>query len=650
MAESRQPAKPDYLTEQPSIGVGEQTREPLEVPPTPPPARAPKAARKEAPRTPKGGAGARVSPALIGGVLLLVLAGGGYFGFKKLWKAPPVLESVQPARSEPGQTVTLTGLHFVTGASGNAVRIGEQTALVASATDTQIAVTVPAGLAAEGAVDVPIVVETAGGRSKPVMLKIYRAPKLTALEPDVAMPGAVLLIKGQNLAGTPLSVVIGGMPAEVKEAQPQQIRVVIPSIPTVEGLKTSVTVSVGSDSAKPMDLLVGRLPMVSAAAPKSGGAGDRVVISGRGFDPSPQANEVLFSGQPALVLTASPTELAVVAPVTPRGESTLNAEVHVRTRGTESTTSATFVLTRASASTYVPRFYAAPVTEYPTEGLAFVATETGPFLILGEKGDAPSAAERAARLATALNALVADAGTAPPSFELREKPSPAVGLVGKPDVLVAVGPGDAAAYTKPWEAGSKKPRRASPRSVAAHWTALMQDYFSLFVLRQRPLKVLALTPRGRVLGDLYATAQRQAPGVGVPMGLVVPLTPTLARSLREMALLVPDEPTRAAVTVEGLWEGTMDDGGVVRRLQVRLRADGSRLAGTLSSTAGSVKMEAPLREVAYDKGTLRFRADISGSPRLFSGSVAPDSISGSIQRDSGAKGASGGSFSLTFVE
>jgi hypothetical protein len=587
---------------------------------------------------------------LIGGVLLVALAGGGYYAFTKFWKTPPVLESVQPARSEPGQTVTLTGLHFATDAAGNAVRMGEQTALVTSATGTQLAVKVPAGLAAEGAGDVPIVVQTAGGKSKPVMLKIYRAPKVTALEPDVAMPGAVLLIKGQNLAGTPLSVVIGGMPAEVKEAQPEQIRVVVPAIPTVEGLKSSVTVTVGSDTAKPMDLLVGRLPMVSGALPKSGQAGDRVVISGRGFDPSPRVNEVLFSGLPALVLTASPTELAVVAPVSSRGEGTLNAEVRVRTRGTESTTSAPFVLTRASASTFVPRFYAAPVTEYPTEDLAFVASEAGPFLVLGEKGAAPSTAERAARLAKALNALVADAGTAPPSFELREKPSPSVALVGKPDVLVTVGPGDAAAYTKPWEAGSKKLRRASPRSVAAHWTALVQDYFSLFVLRQRPLKVLALTPRGKVLGDLYATAQRQAPGGGVPMGIVLPLSPTLARSLREMALIVPDEPARAAVTVEGLWEGTMDEGGVMRRLQVRLRADGSRLAGTLSSTVGSVKMDAPLREVAYDKGTLRFRADIAGSPGLFSGSVATDSISGTVQRGSGAKAASSGSFSLKYVE
>jgi FHA domain/IPT/TIG domain len=649
-AETRRPqAKPDYLTEQPSIGGGERTREPLEVPPAPAPARAPKAAKKVKPSGRRGG-GPTVSPALIGGVLLVALAGGGFYAFKKYWKTPPVLESVEPARSEPGGTVMLSGLHFVADPGGNVVRMGEQTALVTSAADTQLAVTVPAGLASSGEVDVLVVVETAGGQSKPVTLKIYRAPKVTAIEPDVAMPGDPLLIKGQNLTGTPLSVVIGGMPAEVKEAHPEQIRVVVPGIPAAEGLKSPVTVQVGSEAAQPMELLIGRLPLVSGAEPKSGQAGERVVVSGRGFDPTPQANEVRFSGQPALVLAATPTALTVMAPVTPKGEGTLNAEIKVRTGGKESTSSAPFVMTRASSSVFVPRFYAAPVTEYPAEDLAFVASEIGPLLVLGEKGDAPSTAERAARLATALNTLVVEAGNAPPSFELREKPRPSVALVGKPEVLVTVGSGDAAAYTKPWEAGSKKLRRASPRSVAAHWTALLQDYFSLFVLRQRPLHVLTLTPRGKVLGDLYATAQRQAEGAGVPVGIVLPLTTSLAKSLREMALLVPDAPASAVVTVEGLWAGTMDEGGVVRDIQVRLQTQGSRLAGTLSSTAGSVTLDSPLREVAYDKGALRFRADIAGAPCLFSGSVETDSIRGTVQRGSGAKAASRGSFSLKFVE
>jgi len=642
-SEARRPApKPDYLTEQPSIG-GERTREHLEVPAVP--------ARKpvKSVRPAKRGGGMTVPPAALYGLLAIVLAGGGFFAFKRFYKRPPELVSVLPPRSEPGQTVTLTGNNFASDTARNMVRVGDQTAIVISATETQLAITVPAGLASSGAVDVPVMVETAGGRTKPVTLKVYRAPKVTALEPDVAMPGQELLVKGVNLSGTPLSVIIGGMPAEVKEAQPEQVRVVIPALPGVEGMKSQVSVQVGSDSAKPMELLLGRLPLLAEAAPKAGQAGDRVVIKGRGFDPNPSGNVVTFSGQPALVLTATPTELTVVAPSAPKGEGQLSAEVRVRARGTESTSSVNFVLTRASSTIYLPRFYAAPVTEYPTDDLAFVATEVGPLLLLGSKGEAASTGERAARLAGVLNGLATETASLTPTFESRDKPGPSVALVGKAEILVAATPEDAAAYAKSWEPGGKGVKRTSPRAVSVYWAALLQDYFSLFVQHQRPLKVIALTPRGKVLSELYANGQRQSGGAGIPVGLVLPLTTTLGKSLREMALAVPDEPARAAVTVEGLWEGSMDEGGVTRAIQVRLRADGQKLAGSLSSTAGSVKMESPLREVVFDKGTLRFKTDIAGSPKLFSGTVQADKIAGSIQRGSADK-AESGTFSLKYVE
>src|SRR5262249_4919578 len=151
------------------------------------------------------------------------------------------------------------------------------------------------------------------------------------------------------------------------------------------------------------------------------------------------------------------------------------------------------------------------------------------------------------------------------------------------------------------------------------------------------------------LSELYADGQRQSSGAGVPVSLVLPLTTGLGKSMRELALAVPDEPARAAVTVEGLWEGSMDDGGGAREIQVRLGGEGGRPAGSLSSTAGSVKVESPLREVAYDKGTLRFKTDIAGSPRIFSGTVQTDTISGSIQRSPADKTPSG-TFSLKYVE
>lgn len=641
-------ARPEY-TDTPAIEPPGGAPGPQPSPaarPSPKPARpSPLATRRKA--------GPRLSlpPAALYGALAVVLLAGAYAGFKLLWKTPPVLTGVVPERTEPGQTVTLHGEDFAAEAAGNVVRFGDQTGQVTSATETQLAVTVPAALATAGQVDVPITVETRGGVSKAVALQIYRAPKVTAVEPDVAMPGDELVLRGQNLGGTPLTVVIGGMVAEVKETRPEQLRVLVPALPAAEGYRAAVSVQVGPNSAKPAEVILGRLPLVLGVSPNRGAAGERVIVRGRGFDPTPAGNLVAFSGQPALVLGASANELTVAAPTPPNLQTQGETEVTVKARGTTSTSSARFALIRPSSSTYIPRFFAAPVTEYPGDDLAFVSTELGPLLLLGGKADAPSTAERAVRVAAALNKLVERAGAERPVFEVRERPVPAVGVAGLPAPIVTATAADGAAYGRGWEAGDRGGRRVAPRSLATHWHALLQDYFGLFVLKQRPLKVLELGSRGKVLSDIYADALRQAgPGNGVPTRIVLPLGLGLARSLREMALVVSDQPARAAVAVEGRWEGTMEERGAgARKFQVRLRFEGARLAGSLTTQAGRIEMRAPVREVSYDQGTLRFVVDLSGSPRLFSGPVQADSIDGTIQRTTGDR-AVVGRFTLKYAE
>jgi hypothetical protein len=223
--------------------------------------------------------------------------------------------------------------------------------------------------------------------------------------------------------------------------------------------------------------------------------------------------------------------------------------------------------------------------------------------------------------------------------------------VGKPAPLLTATAADAAAYSRAWESPGKGGRRATARGVATQWAALLQDYFSLFVLKQRPLKVLELTPRGKVLSDIYADGLRQAgPGGGVPTRVVRPPSTTMAKAIREMALVIPDQPARAAIAVEGRWAGTLEEGGPGgRAFEVRVRSEGTKLAGTLTTKAGSLEMRAPLREVVYDKGTLRFVVDLAGSPRLFSGAMKADTIEGTISKTTGDKAAVG-RFTLKYAE
>src|SRR5262249_22669307 len=288
---------------------------------------------------------------------------------------------------------------FDTTAANNTVHIGEQVAAVASATDTQLAVTVPANLAPS---EVQVVVETRGKKSNPEPLKIYIAPRASSIQPDVAPPGAEAGVKGEHRDGKPLNVTVGGLPAEVKSAEQDSLQIVVPEVPVAEGKSVPVSVQVGADTSKPVSLLIGRLPLVAELQPSRASLGDKVVIKGRGFDTAAGGNSVTFGGQHALVLSATPTEIAAAVPNTAAAGGQVRVAVVVPTRGAASRPAA-FVVVRASAATFLPRFFAIPAPEHPD--VAFVSTELGPVLVLAGRGEA--LAQRAFDAAAALNTAVA---------------------------------------------------------------------------------------------------------------------------------------------------------------------------------------------------------------------------------------------------
>jgi hypothetical protein len=412
------------------------------------------------------------------------------------------------------------------------------------------------------------------------------------------------------------------------------------------GRGVAVNISVGSDIAKPATLFVGQLPYLLESVPKRGSAGDRVVLKGRGFDLDPQANYVTFGSRPALVLQATATELTVTVPGA-AGQSQEDLPVVIRAKGRASTSPLSFTLQRPSLGTYTPRYFPEPVVEHPGHDHAFVACELGPVLLLSSKADAASTAERAAKVSAALNTLAER--TNPVVFETREGP-PGVGVAGSSDLLVAVTPEDAAAYGEPWStAGASRP--PSPQRLAAYWTAFLQDQRLLFFQKDRPVKLLEISSRAKVLSDLYAEATRRSgPGQGVPASLPGTLTPQIVRGLRDLALLLPGEGAEggaSARAVEGLWQGMLQEDGVPEKpVSVRLRIEGTRLAGTLTTKVGKVAMDVPLRDVSYGKGVLKFTLVLGGTPRVFNGALQGDTLSGTIQGSGTA--APAGRFTLKY--
>jgi uncharacterized protein (TIGR03437 family) len=639
---ARKPAKADYAVDPPSI-ADDRLREAL----VPPPAARPAAARKAPARAPVKQRSAKRSslPIVpIAGVLVVALLGaGGYYAFTTMKKASPVVSGVTPPKAAPGQTITIAGTDLGTSPGETKVRFGEIEGKVTSVSPTSVSAVIPASVPVQPQVQVSV--ESRGVRSNAMSIAVALVPRLKAIEPDVAMPGQEVVLTGENLDGKPLTVLVAAVPAEVKEATATAVRIRVPELPVAEGKGLPITVQIGSESASGVNLVFGKLPLVTALEPSSGAFGDRVTIKGRGFDADLKANRVTFGGQAALVISGSPTELAVAVPGVPSPES--QAEVVVDVKGSTSTPT-NFAVVRLSSASYRPRFYPAPVAERPDRDHVFVSTELGPVLLLSGKADAASTAERAFKVAASLNKLFDQAANAPVTLEVREAPAPAVGVAGATELLVTATPEDAAGYELPWDP-SVKGRRASPRGVATYWTALLQDYLSLFAMRQRPVRLLDVSARAKPLLEIYAEAVRgSGSSGGVPPRVVSPLSTSLAKGLRDIALLLPAESgSRAGARLEGRWDGTMEEGAGAKPIRVRLRLEGSKLAGSMTSSAGKIAVDLPLKDVVFDKGALRFTLTSSGTTRFFNGPLAGEAIDGTIHASAG--GPAVGRFSLRYV-
>ncbi|MGE5126611.1 MAG: IPT/TIG domain-containing protein, partial [Betaproteobacteria bacterium] len=411
------------------------------------------------------------------------------------------------------------------------------------------------------------------------------------------------------------------------------VRAVVPDVGLPEGAKTTVTVQAGSAPVRTFDFIIGRLPLVLGVKPGGGPAGQLVAIEGRGFDPDRRANQVSFAGQPALVVSAAANELKVIVPTPPSGDLQPELAVVVKTADRVSSSRVFYQLARGATSGFRPRFFPAPVAEYPGEDLAFVSTEIGPVLLLAGRPGGPAAPERALAVSSALNAIVDAAPDKPVTFELREREN-AVGVAGDARALLAATPEDVAAYSKPWETGRGAGRRLSASAVARYWTALLQDYLGLFLERRRPIQVLALSPRGRVLSDIYSEASRRAPGErSVPTSIVLPTPASMATALRQMALVVSAEAPRAVVAIEGRWQGSIEDPDHgTQSFQAQLRADSGRLSGTITTRSGSIEVRTPLRELAFERGSVRFTADLQGAPHRFKGALDGNTVTGTVER------------------
>ncbi len=590
-----------------------------------------------------------VSPKAIGvagGALVLLVV--GVLLLQRFFFSAPVVTAIQPAESQAGAIVTITGKRVHPEAPQNHVLFGDQSVTAIASTGATLTVSVPEAPATGGRLS--LVVETPRGRSKPVPFVFYTPLRLTAFEAEAEMPGQEVTAKGAGFAEGAASVTVAGKAAQVVEARRDGLRFKVPDLEAAEGSVVPVVVRVGNAAARPVDLILGRLPVVLAVSPARGGPGDKVVLKGRGFASDAAGNAVTFAGVPAFVLAASTSELSVLAPNTGLERIENQAPVVVTAGGKGSTNQAFFTVVRPAGSAFTLRFYPAAVAAGNVTQ-AYVASDMGPLLLLASPAGAPSLIERAARSAAALNAAFDRALTGQAVvFEARAQPAAGIGIVGAPDQVAAITPEDVAAYGP---AGTAPP---APAALAAHGAALAIDYLAVFVKGEKPYQVLAVSPLGRSLVDLR-TALAPRPGAPISTERVAGLSPELLSRLR-MAALGPGgggdagaggaaagPGPGAAAVLEGQWDGEMQDQNAAPKpITVRLQVTGPRIEGKLTNRSLAISMDVALRDVTFGGGVLSFTLPAGPATRTFRGKVAGSSITGTLHAT--PTGPSVGTFSL----
>ncbi len=464
-----------------------------------------------------------------GGLLALLLVG---WLVKRFFFTVPDVDSVKPAEAEMGQTITLTGARFDGDVEDNKVWFGNVPVVATSATGDTLEVQVPV-IAASGRVGVSV--ETPIGRSRPISFLALAPLRVTSVDPPGGLPGDEVVLSGSGFSEG-LSVTVGGQAATLVKTEAHAVRFQMPKLTGTPGSRHALVVVAGGRSTPPVQLYLGRLPLVASVEPARGVAGELVRVKGAGFTAGAM---VTFDGVPALVAAGDGTELLVVVPPPSRAQAEALVPVVVQSGGRSSADGPGFTLQRLIEGAWVPRFFAGAVGEGGTAGQATVGTELAPVLLLSWKDESRSVGERALLVAKALNAAVDRARVGRPvAFEAREEPEIAVALAGAPDRILNVLPQDAAAYETP----PGLPVRGAPPTpiaLARHWAALLNDTVAIGTSGAEPRATVELGPPASIAFAELRSALPWQYGSGVPSARVVAVPAELRRKLREAAFRVP---------------------------------------------------------------------------------------------------------------
>lgn len=240
-------------------------------------------------------------------VALAVLLTGA-FARSAFAQTGPMIEDVEPTSGPPGTLVHVTGRRFAPNAK---LSIGGQDMPIESRLPNRISVRIAANTPS-GAV----AVSGANGSVRGVEFRVTPAPPppvIDSLEPASGRPGARVALRGKNFSPRFAAniVTLGGRPAVVLSATPQQLEVTVPEGATSGPFVVAVQPG-GEAQSKPFTVTAATA--ISGYSPERGVPGAELTIHGQGFAREAAHNRVFLGNVSLPIKRASETELVVTLP------------------------------------------------------------------------------------------------------------------------------------------------------------------------------------------------------------------------------------------------------------------------------------------------------------------------------------------------
>jgi hypothetical protein len=277
----------------------------------------------------------------------------------------PVINSFTPASALPGASVTISGKNFSTTPASNQVAFNGTSASVASASATELVVTVPEA-ATTGKITVTVNGKLATSATDFAVLQTT----ITSFAPESGILGTTVTITGTNFStmASENMVKFNGVAATVSAATATQLTVTVPAESTTG--KITVTIN-GITKTSAADFTV-PAPIIASYFPPIAAAGISVKVTGTNFSPVMTDNVVKFNGEDATVTAASPTELTVTVPA-----AATSGAISVKVGPHTATSSVDFAICTGSAELVISDVVISNTSGATSYNVSFKITNVG---------------------------------------------------------------------------------------------------------------------------------------------------------------------------------------------------------------------------------------------------------------------------------